>query len=109
MKLEVLDLAVIAAYFRVIVAVALFVGFVTSRKREARASSGYFLAGRSLPWFLIAASLYATDAFRKTVLEGLPALGGCACHHNTLDVVDVQVARSCWWLVVSCWQPVTSN
>jgi len=58
MRLEVLDWALIAAYFAAIFAVA----FAVSRQERSRATtSGYFLAGRNAGWVVIGASLFASN------------------------------------------------
>ncbi|NBR82856.1 MAG: hypothetical protein EBT52_03925 [Flavobacteriia bacterium] len=54
------DYAVVAGYFILVFAVA----FVVSRKRkqkESGASAEYFLGGRTLGWFAIGASLFASN------------------------------------------------
>ncbi|MBI3853558.1 MAG: sodium/solute symporter [Verrucomicrobia bacterium] len=63
------DLAVIASYMVAITAI----GILASRK-QARTSSGYFLAARSLGWPMIGAALFATNI--STVhLVGLASAG----------------------------------
>ncbi len=57
-----LDLLIIAAYF---VLVFLLAGWVTIRERRAKAqdygSQDYFLGGKNLGWFVIGASLFASN------------------------------------------------
>ena len=50
-----LDLAVVLGYLLLVVAVGLWVG------RGERTAEDYFLAGRSLPWYLIGLSFYASN------------------------------------------------
>jgi len=54
--LSLLDLVVVALSLLIVVAV----GFVTSRK-GSETSEGYFLAGRTLPWWMIGLSFVATS------------------------------------------------
>lgn len=54
-ELSDLDLAVIVGYFAVVVAVGFWVG------RGERDAFDYFLAARSLPWYLVGLSFYASN------------------------------------------------
>jgi SSS family solute:Na+ symporter len=60
--LSTLDFAIIAAYF---IAVFLLAWWVTIRERRAKAgeygSSDYFLGGKNVGWFVIGASLFASN------------------------------------------------
>lgn len=56
--LAALDWAVIAAYFAVVFAVAVAVGW---KARQGRDTSDYFLAGRNSGWVVIGASLFASN------------------------------------------------
>ena len=55
MQLTSLDWSIIAAYF----ALALGVGLYASR-RASESTSGFFLAGRDMPWWLLGVSMVAT-------------------------------------------------
>jgi SSS family solute:Na+ symporter len=57
--LEYLDWILIAAYFIVVFLVAFWSSF--SKKRKSKDSSDYFLAGRNVGWFIIGASLFASN------------------------------------------------
>ena len=58
-QLATLDWILIALYFAVIFAVA---WWVAARKRSThRSSSGYFLAGRNVGWFVIGTALFASN------------------------------------------------
>ena len=50
-----IDFIVVAIYFALI----LFVGLYSSRKKDD--SSQYFLANRNLGWFIVGASLFASN------------------------------------------------
>jgi SSS family solute:Na+ symporter len=68
-RIPVLDLAIIAAYLVAI----LIIGVSTTRKTKIT-SSVYFLAGRSLPWPMVGAALFASNI--STIhLVGLTAAG----------------------------------
>jgi len=54
-ELTALDMAVMAAYFVVIMALGFWVG------RGERDALDYFLAARNLPWYLIGFSFYASN------------------------------------------------
>jgi SSS family solute:Na+ symporter len=60
--LSVLDIAIIAGYF---ILVFLLAGWVTIQERRAKAqnygSKDYFLGGKNLGWFVIGASLFASN------------------------------------------------
>ena len=69
LTIESIDLTIIIVY---LVAIS-FIGLIASRK-QAKTSSGYFLAGRSLRWPMIGLALFATNI--STVhLVGLAADG----------------------------------
>ncbi|ROU03762.1 sodium:solute symporter [Histidinibacterium lentulum] len=55
--LAIIDYVIVVAYFVVIIAHGVYV----SKKIEGKGSDGYFLAGRSLPWYLIGFSLFASN------------------------------------------------
>ncbi|MEM6262355.1 MAG: sodium:solute symporter [Bacteroidota bacterium] len=76
-SLEVLDLIVIALYFVFVFGIAIW---VTIRERSRETSSGYFLAGRNLGWFVIGASLFASNIGSEHLigLAGSGFAGGVA-------------------------------
>ena len=58
-RMTALDIAVVACYFA---AVFLLAWWVTRRgARDAGTSAGYFLAGRNIGWFVVGASLFASN------------------------------------------------
>ncbi len=56
-ELALIDYVIVVVYFIGILAHGLYV----SRKNKDSGSEGYFLAGRSLPWYLIGFSLFASN------------------------------------------------
>ena len=75
--LATLDWVLIALYFAVVFGVA----FWATRREATRAtSSGYFLAGRNVGWFVIGASLFASNIGSEHLvgLAGSGAAGGVA-------------------------------
>jgi SSS family solute:Na+ symporter len=58
-KLELLDIIIFIAYCLVILSIGLFVS--RNKKGEKKKASDYFLASRSLPWWVIGASLIASN------------------------------------------------
>jgi SSS family solute:Na+ symporter len=75
MKLASLDWAIIAGYFALSLAVGLYF-----TRRASRSTDEYFLAGRSLPWWLAGVSIVATTFSSDTPLlvTGITARGGIA-------------------------------
>lgn len=59
MNLSTLDIIIFAAYAALILGVGLFVS--REKKGEIRSAEDYFLAGKSLPWWAIGASLIAAN------------------------------------------------
>ena len=59
MHLATLDLAVVAIYAILLVAIANFVS--REKAGHEKDTSDYFLAGRNLPWWAIGASLIAAN------------------------------------------------
>ena len=57
--LEYLDWVLIAIYFIVVFVVAFRSSF--TKKTKSKDSSDYFLAGRNVGWFIIGASLFASN------------------------------------------------
>ena len=64
MNLSTLDIFVFVLYCLII----LFIGLYVSREKEGKAKSAedYFLAGKSLPWWAIGASLIARRKPKKS-------------------------------------------
>src|SRR4051812_13158641 len=77
-NLHVLDLAVIAGYFLVL----LWIG-VWAARREKVLSSDYFLAGRDVGWLAVGASLFASNIGSEHLvgLAGTGAASGLAVGH----------------------------
>jgi len=72
-----LDWFIVALYFAIVFGVA----WITARKKAAReTSSGYFLAGRNIGWFVIGASLFASNIGSEHLvgLAGTGAASGVA-------------------------------
>lgn len=89
--LEFLDWIVIAAYFTVL----LMVAWWSIRQRQA-SSADYFLAGRHVGWFVIGASLFASNIGSEHLvgLAGAGASSGVAMAHYELHA---------WCLLVLGW------
>lgn len=86
-----LDWVIILAYFAIIV----FVAFWASRKKKKDAED-YFLAGRHLGWFIIGASIFASNIGSEHLvgLAGSGATDGVALAHYELHA---------WCLLVLGW------
>ena len=89
--LETLDWVVIAAYFLLIAALAIW---VMSQKQNN--TEEYFLAGRNLGWFIIGASIFASNIGSEHLvgLAGSGATDGVALAHYELHA---------WCLLVLGW------
>lgn len=89
--MEFLDWIVIAAYFTVL----LMVAWWSIRQRQA-SSADYFLAGRHVGWFVIGASLFASNIGSEHLvgLAGAGASSGVAMAHYELHA---------WCLLVLGW------
>lgn len=76
--LEYLDWIVIAAYFVIVFLVAFWSSF--TKKTKSKDSSDYFLAGRNVGWFIIGASLFASNIGSEHLvgLAGTGAASGVA-------------------------------
>ena len=85
-----LDWLVVGLYFAALVVVVWF----ASRKQES--SADYFLAGRNLGWFVIGASLFASNIGSEHLvgLAGAGAKSGMAMAHYELHA---------WCLLVLGW------
>jgi SSS family solute:Na+ symporter len=86
-----LDWIVIAIYFSILLAVA---WWVVSRRKDSAAD--YFLAGRNLGWWIIGASIFASNIGSEHVvgLAGAGATSGVALAHYELHA---------WCLLVLGW------
>jgi Na+/proline symporter len=75
MQLDVLDLAIVAAYLAVVVGIGLWF-----RNRAGGGLADYFVSGRSLPWWIAGTSMVATTFAADTPLAvtGLVAHRGLA-------------------------------
>ncbi len=86
-----IDWLAIAAYFAIILGLAWWV-----IKRQKKTSDGYFLAGRSLGWFIVGASIFASNIGSEHLvgLAGSGATDGVAMAHYELHA---------WCLLVLGW------
>jgi len=91
MSITLIDWLVVAAYFGIILGIAWWV----IRKRKDT-SDDYFLAGRSLGWFVIGASIFASNIGSEHIvgLAGSGATDGVAMAHYELHA---------WCLLVLGW------
>ncbi|HYO25136.1 MAG TPA: sodium:solute symporter [Lacipirellulaceae bacterium] len=89
--MQTLDWVVVGLYFLSVVGLAWWV--ITKNKDTA---SDYFLAGRHLPWFLVGASIFASNIGSEHVvgLAGSGATDGVALAHYELHA---------WCLLVLAW------
>src|SRR5262245_35433258 len=89
--MESLDWVVVAGYFALVVGLAWWV--ILKQKDTA---TDYFLAGRHLPWFLVGASIFASNIGSEHVvgLAGSGATDGVALAHYELHA---------WCLLVLAW------
>jgi SSS family solute:Na+ symporter len=89
--MESLDWVVVAGYFALVLGLAWWV--ILKQKDTA---TDYFLAGRHLPWFLVGASIFASNIGSEHVvgLAGSGATDGVAMAHYELHA---------WCLLVLAW------
>jgi SSS family solute:Na+ symporter len=89
--LETIDWVVIAAYFAIILGLVWW-----TMKRQQKTSTDYFLAGRHLGWFVIGASIFASNIGSEHLvgLAGTGATDGVAMAHYELHA---------WCLLVLGW------
>ena len=85
------DWIVILAYFVLIVGIVVWVA-----KRQKKTSDSYFLAGRSLGWFVIGASIFASNI-------GSEHLVGLAASGATDGVAMAHYELHAWCLLVLGW------
>ncbi len=86
-----IDWIVIAGYFGLIVGIVLWV-----MKKQKKTSDGYFLAGRELGWFIIGASIFASNI-------GSEHLVGLASSGATDGVAMAHYELHAWCLLVLGW------
>jgi SSS family solute:Na+ symporter len=89
--LQTLDWIMIAGYFCILIGIAWYV--VRKNKNNA---ADYFLAGRNLPWWIIGASIFASNIGSEHIvgLAGSGAADGMAMAHYELHA---------WCLLVLAW------
>ena len=75
---ETLDWIVIAGYFAVIMGIAVWV-----IKQGQKSLTDYFLAGRHIPWFVVGASIFASNIGSEHIvgLAGQGSTSGMAMAH----------------------------
>jgi SSS family solute:Na+ symporter len=91
MSLAPIDWAIIAGYFMLLLGVA---WWVIARQKDT--ATDFFLAGRHLPWFLVGASIFASNIGSEHIvgLAGSGATDGVAMAHYELHA---------WCLLVLAW------
>jgi len=89
--LQTVDWIVIAGYFLIIIGLAWWV-----IRKQKKTTDGYFLAGRSLGWFIVGASIFASNIGSEHLvgLAGSGATDGVAMAHYELHA---------WCLLVLGW------
>jgi SSS family solute:Na+ symporter len=85
------DWIVILAYFAMIAGIV-----VWATKKQKRTSDGYFLAGRELGWFVIGASIFASNI-------GSEHLVGLASSGTTDGVAMAHYEFHAWCLLILAW------
>jgi len=85
------DWIVIVAYFALIVGIVIWVA-----KKQKKTSDSYFLAGRELGWFVIGASIFASNI-------GSEHLVGLAASGATDGVAMAHYELHAWCLLVLAW------
>ncbi|HEY7750885.1 MAG TPA: sodium/solute symporter, partial [Ignavibacteriaceae bacterium] len=96
--LEYLDWVIIAAYFIIVFLVAFWSSL--TKKRKSENSSDYFLAGRNVGWFIIGASLFASNIGSEHLvgLAGTGAASGVAV--GQFEVLASLILLILGWLFV---------
>ena len=96
--LEYIDWILIAAYFIIVFLVAFWTSF--SKKRKSKDSSDYFLAGRNVGWFIIGASLFASNIGSEHLvgLAGTGAASGVAV--GQFEILASLILLLLGWLFV---------
>jgi SSS family solute:Na+ symporter len=89
--LQTVDWIVVAAYFVIVLGVAWYI-----YKKSENTTTGYFLAGRNLGWFIVGASIFASNIGSEHLvgLAGSGATDGVAMAHYELHA---------WCLLVLGW------
>ena len=96
--LEYLDWILIAVYFIIVFLVAFWSSF--SKKTKSKDSSDYFLAGRNVGWFIIGASLFASNIGSEHLvgLAGTGAASGVAV--GQFEILASLILLILGWLFV---------
>ena len=89
--LQSIDWVVIAAYFALIIGIVLW-----ASKKQKNTSDSYFLAGREMGWFIIGASIFASNI-------GSEHLVGLAASGTTDGVALAHYELHAWCLLVLGW------
>ena len=92
-KIHIIDLIVFGCYFILVIGVALYV----SRKPQDqdRSAEDYFLAGRSLPWWIIGASLIASNISTEQII----GMNGTA-FESGIAVVSYSLIGACLAILI---------
>ncbi|MDW3228876.1 MAG: Na+/glucose cotransporter, partial [Acidobacteriota bacterium] len=92
MMLGTLDWLVIAGYFAIIIGIAWW----TIKRQKEKTTDQYFLAGRHLGWFIVGASIFASNIGSEHLvgLAGSGATDGVAMAHYELHA---------WCLLILGW------
>lgn len=95
---EHLDWIIITAYFIIVFIVAFWSSF--TKKRKSQNSSDYFLAGRNVGWFIIGASLFASNIGSEHLvgLAGTGAASGVAV--GQFEILASLILLILGWLFV---------
>jgi SSS family solute:Na+ symporter len=93
-----IDWIIISVYFVIIFLVAFWSSF--SKKRKSKDSSDYFLAGRNVGWFIIGASLFASNIGSEHLvgLAGTGAASGVAV--GQFEILASLILLILGWLFV---------
>ncbi len=97
-ELSVLDILVIISYFLLVFYIA---WHVTKKEKSSReTSAGYFLAGRNVGWFVIGASLFASNIGSEHLvgLAGTAASSGVAV--GQFEILASLILLILGWLFV---------
>ena len=96
--LEYLDWILIAVYFIIVFLVAFWSSF--TEKTKSKSSSDYFLAGRNVGWFIIGASLFASNIGSEHLvgLAGTGAASGVAV--GQFEILASLILLILGWLFV---------
>jgi SSS family solute:Na+ symporter len=91
MGFDTIDWIVIASYFAIIMGIVIWI----IRQRQ-QSSTDYFLAGRNMPWFVIGASIFASNIGSEHIvgLAGQGATSGMAMAHWELHA---------WCVILLAW------